>query len=92
MRSKHVLDKAIKILDKALDEDVIRVKRRNKYWVDVKLEKSNPYISAQISKALKRDKRVDGLLGSGMSWEVSIEGDDNESHVKNLLSGYGTIR
>ena len=82
------LDKAIRMCD---DVSNIYVTRRNKYYVDVKLGKSNPYISAMISKTLKKDKRVEGLMSSPTKWEVFIEGDDNAAYIKNLLSGFGNI-
>lgn len=82
------IDKAIRMCD---DADNIYVTRRNKYYVDVKLGKSNPYISAMISKTLKKDKRVEGLMSSPTKWEVLIEGDDNATYIKNLLSGFGNI-
>ena len=68
--SASALDKAIKTCD-AVDD--IYVRRSNEYYVNVKLGKSNPQISATISRILNKDKRVDGVLGSPGNWDVAIE-------------------
>ena len=82
------LDKAIRLCD-AVDD--IYVRRSNEYYVNVKLGKSNPQISATISRILNKDKRVDGVLGSPGNWDVAIEGKDNAEYIKKILSGVGNI-
>lgn len=83
------LDKAIRMCD-AVDD--IYVRRSNEYYVNVKLGKSNPQISATISRILNKDKRVDGVLGSPGNWDVAIEGKDNAEYIKKILSGVGNIK
>lgn len=83
------LDKAIRLCD-AVDD--IYVRRSNEYYVNVKLGKSNPQISATISRILNKDKRVDGVLGSPGNWDVAIEGKDNAEYIKKILSGVGNIK
>ena len=83
------LDKAIKTCD-AVDD--IYVRRSNEYYVNVKLGKSNPQISATISRILNKDKRVDGVLGSPGNWDVAIEGKDNAEYIKKILSGVGNVK
>ena len=87
--SASALDKAIKACD-AVDD--IYVRRSNEYYVNVKLGKSNPQISATISRILNKDKRVDGVLGSPGNWDVAIEGKDNAEYIKKILSGVGNIK
>ena len=87
--SASVLDEAIKTCD-AVDD--IYVRRSNEYYVNVKLGKSNPQISATISRILNKDKRVDGVLGSPGNWDVAIEGKDNAEYIKKILSGVGNIK
>ena len=87
--SASALDKAIKTCD-AVDD--IYVRRSNEYYVNVKLGKSNPQISATISRILNKDKRVDGVLGSPGNWDVAIEGKDNAEYIKKILSGVGNIK
>ena len=87
--SASTLDKAIKTCD-AVDD--IYVRRSNEYYVNVKLGKSNPQISATISRILNKDKRVDGVLGSPGNWDVAIEGKDNAEYIKKILSGVGNIK
>lgn len=86
---KGVRDEAIKTCD-AVDD--IYVRRSNEYYVNVKLGKSNPQISATISRILNKDKRVDGVLGSPGNWDVAIEGKDNAEYIKKILSGVGNIK
>ena len=81
--------KAIKLCD-AVDD--IYVRRSNEYYVNVKLGKSNPQISATISRILNKDKRVEGVLGSPGNWDVAIEGKDNAEYIKKILSGVGNIK
>lgn len=83
------LDKAIRLCD-AVDD--IYVRRSNEYYVNVKLGKSNPQISATISRILNKDKRVDGVLGSPGNWDVAIEGKDNAEYIKKILSGVGNVK
>ena len=83
------IDKAIKVCD-AVDD--IYVRRNNEYYVNVKLGKSNPQISATISRILNKDKRVEGVLGSPGNWDVAIEGKDNVEYIKKILSGVGNIK
>lgn len=87
--SASTLDKAIKTCD-AVDD--IYVRRNNEYYVNVKLGKSNPQISATISRILNKDKRVEGVLGSPGNWDVAIEGKDNVEYIKKILSGVGNIK
>ena len=87
--SASALDKAIKTCD-AVDD--IYVRRNNEYYVNVKLGKSNPQISATISRILNKDKRVEGVLGSPGNWDVAIEGKDNAEYIKKILSGVGNIK
>lgn len=87
--SASALDKAISTCD-AVDD--IYVRRNNEYYVNVKLGKSNPQISATISRILNKDKRVDGVLGSPGNWDVAIEGKDNAEYIKKILSGVGNIK
>lgn len=87
--SASALDKAISTCD-AVDD--IYVRRSNEYYVNVKLGKSNPQISATISRILNKDKRVDGVLGSPGNWDVAIEGKDNAEYIKKILSGVGNIK
>ena len=87
--SASALDKAIKTCD-AVDD--IYVRRNNDYYVNVKLGKSNPQISATISRILNKDKRVEGVLGSPGNWDVAIEGKDNVEYIKKILSGVGNIK
>lgn len=87
--SASALDKAIKTCD---DVDDIYVRRNNEYYVNVKLGKSNPQISATISRILNKDKRVEGVLGSPGNWDVAIEGKDNAEYIKKILSGVGNIK
>lgn len=86
---RTTMDKAIKLCD-AVDD--IYVRRSNEYYVNVKLGKSNPQISATISRILNKDKRVDGVLGSPGNWDVAIEGKDNAEYIKKILSGVGNIK
>lgn len=86
---KGVRDEAINTCD-AVDD--IYVRRSNEYYVNVKLGKSNPQISATISRILNKDKRVDGVLGSPGNWDVAIEGKDNAEYIKKILSGVGNIK
>lgn len=86
---KGVRDKAISTCD-AVDD--IYVRRNNEYYVNVKLGKSNPQISATISRILNKDKRVEGVLGSPGNWDVAIEGKDNAEYIKKILSGVGNIK
>ena len=83
------MDEAIKLCD-AVDD--IYVRRSNEYYVNVKLGKSNPQISATISRILNKDKRVDGVLGSPGNWDVAIEGKDNAEYIKKILSGVGNVK
>lgn len=83
------LDKAISTCD-AVDD--IYIRRNNEYYVNVKLGKSNPQISATISRILNKDKRVEGVLGSPGNWDVAIEGKDNVEYIKKILSGVGNIK
>ena len=87
--SASALDKAISTCD-AVDD--IYVRRNNEYYVNVKLGKSNPQISATISRILNKDKRVDGVLGSPGNWDVAIEGKDNAEYIKKILSGVGNMK
>ena len=87
--SASALDKAISTCD-AVDD--IYVRRSNEYYVNVKLGKSNPQISATISRILNKDKRVDGVLSSPGNWDVAIEGKDNAEYIKKILSGVGNIK
>ena len=87
--SAFALDEAIKTCD-AVDD--IYVRRSNEYYVNVKLGKSNPQISATISRILNKDKRVDGVLGSPGNWDVAIEGKDNAEYIKKILSGVGNVK
>ena len=89
MAKSTVLDKAIRMCD-AVDD--IYVRRSNEYYVNVKLGKSNPQISATISRILNKDKRVDGVHGSPGNWDVAIEGKDNAEYIKKILSGVGNIK
>ena len=86
---RTTMDKAIRMCD-AVDD--IQVRRSNEYYVNVKLGKSNPQISATISRILNKDKRVDGVLGSPGNWDVAIEGKDNAEYIKKILSGVGNIK
>lgn len=86
---KGVRDEAISTCD-AVDD--IYVRRNNEYYVNVKLGKSNPQISATISRILNKDKRVEGVLGSPGNWDVAIEGKDNAEYIKKILSGVGNIK
>ena len=87
--SASVLNEAIKTSD-AVDD--IYVRRNNEYYVNVKLGKSNPQISATISRILNKDKRVEGVLGSPGNWDVAIEGKDNAEYIKKILSGVGNVK
>ena len=86
---RTTMDEAIRLCD-AVDD--IYVRRSNEYYVNVKLGKSNPQISATISRILNKDKRVDGVLGSPGNWDVAIEGKDNAEHIKKILSGVGNVK
>ena len=86
---RTTMDEAIRLCD-AVDD--IYVRRSNEYDVNVKLGKSNPQISATISRILNKDKRVDGVLGSPGNWDVAIEGKDNAEYIKKILSGVGNIK
>ena len=86
---RTTMDEAIRLCD-AVDD--IYVRRSNEYYVNVKLGKSNPQISAIISRILNKDKRVDGVLGSPGNWDVAIEGKDNAEYIKKILSGVGNVK
>ena len=86
---RTTMDEAIRMCD-AVDD--IYVRRSNEYYVNVKLGKSNPQISATISRILNKDKRVEGVLGSPGNWDVAIEGKDNAEYIKKILSGVGNVK